>query len=48
MERLILENQRIIMEALKMNTDNEWLSKHLTEQIEKTSNGIIKLVENGK
>jgi hypothetical protein len=42
-EELILKNQRMIMESLRLNTDNEWLQTHLDKQIQETSEHISKL-----
>jgi hypothetical protein len=42
MLKLILKNQRVILEALRDGTDTEWITKEIDKQIEATSEELSK------
>ena len=43
MLRTILENQRVILEALRDGTDTEWITSEICKRIEATSEELSKL-----
>lgn len=43
MIRTILENQRVILEALRDGTDTEWITSEIDKRIEATSEELSKL-----
>lgn len=43
MLRTILENQRVILEALRDGTDTEWITSEIDKRIEATSEELSKL-----
>lgn len=45
MLKLILKNQRVILEALRDGTDTEWITKEIDKQIEAISEELSKSSE---